>query len=349
MIKRVHSLLIFTALFSGCWQSTSSLEDFAKSPGWYNNLQKSGKEIIGYGQGESEEIAKKRAYSDIANQIGVKVNSEFEKLATCNQNSKLSSSAECKERRSLSSSQKANHLIAGAETFKTQRVKNIYFVALKYRNESFSQGFKRKFQQFRGECLKGVDEVQNSYLLNSKLFQDLERKIGCYPRVTLSEKDAIFFLETDQFSHRFFNLEDLFFTKKSSPVDIKIIDTNGGNIENGDQFDIEITSSENGYVTLLTIYKNGEVYLYEKDIPVKKGKVSSISENSNGFYAGLFEGEKHQTDQIVALFSKNKDSFSTFFAVKYEDNIDEHIEFMKLYKIFYEDIQFTTALMELYN
>jgi hypothetical protein len=336
------ALFIFLLFFFACGEAPKPIiSEPTKKPNWYLVETNNGKTKISYGFGQTLEKARQNAYSEMARQIGVKVTADFQKILNCE---KDQNGENCKKRVSNESSQKAKYFIADAEIVEEQLLDGFHFVKLKYIDESLLEGLKRKSSN--SQCGK----PKNQFLQNMTILENLK----CVPAgLKISEKNGIFRFENWEFTQviNFDEFSKLFFEKRNRDIEIYIDDfENGfkkrGYLKNNSEYDILLKSKKSGYLTLLYLSDTGEVYMFQKDIKVSRNETVSISEKMGTLYVKLKEHENKSRGMIVAILSNESDSTEIFFGVKHENNTENYVDFGKLYKMFDENINFATKILE---
>jgi hypothetical protein len=104
----------------------------------------------------------------------------------------------------------------------------------------------------------------------------------------------------------------------------------------GEEFVFKVQSSEDGFITIVSVYEDGTVSTLLKNIPIKKEKPTTFPDDKSESIpvAGILEVGQDTFDMYVALWSSKKENFERF-----ADASEEAIEDEK-YKNFGELIEF---------
>lgn len=304
-----------------------TLSAFA-NPAWYYNLPNTkANTYIGYGSGKSESEAKQKALSDITSQISVNIDYTM-KSSTKLQGDKFSQAVS--EKSALQSSATLN----GAETVKIEFLDSKYFVAMSYENIPSIDKFVREIKS----RYSLEDEKQNSYIASSSINKNLKKALNKNINFKLLRKDKKWFI---QYNESLEPLDDRdfsnFFTSVSNE-DISITTNKKNNIlYDKDQFYFKVNSTQNGYVTIFSVYEDGTVSTLVRNIKIKRDKLENIPDEEFETIpeAGLIKDGVETYDLYVVLYTPKKitlDSFAHANDSLIEDerykNFDSLIEFL---------------------
>ncbi|MEA2019225.1 MAG: LPP20 family lipoprotein [Campylobacterota bacterium] len=301
-------LLIFIAFIS------VSLE--AALPNWYikNDIPSNQYELIGYGKGKTKEEASQFAKSDIANSIQTTVKSSFISNTLSN-NGSYSKNIES----SISTSSNVN--LSDLILMKTEYFDGVYYIALKYVNLPFTKKVKLTFDD-----VEGIKKETNSYLLNTPLLKELKDEFGFYPKVSIDKGNLI--IGNKSFNISKTTLKKLFSSNINNNLKLKA----PTELKHQELYFIKIKSKNNGYLTLIQIYENGETSILFDNKKVKNNSVFEYPNKNeyDGLEAYLNEKQIKAKDLTIAFICSEKKDFSYF------DNISVNKEkYAKVYgKIF---------------
>jgi len=282
------------------------------APSWYHNLEKkSGNFYIGYGQGSSEQSAKKEALNDISSQISVIIDSSLSSDMGVNDGKSYKNVQDKSSLRSYAQ-------IQGYTVKKLEIDKGQYYIALSYENIPSIDKFNRKLSKVKTH----MPVVLNSYLSKTPISKELNKKLD----FSLKRKDGLWYIKYKNIyqaldSHDFSN----FFTSTTNKK-LSITTSKANSImHNGDTFFFKLLSKQDGYVTIFTVYEDGTVAKLMSNIVVRKNKLEHIpdEEFESVLQAGLIEEGKETFDLYVVVFSQTKKYYDRFASADEELIEDE--------------------------
>ncbi len=321
-LRHISTLLVTFIFFFGCGESPKPQPP--KSPFWYHNLESKEFEVIGYGYGQSETEAKERAREDIAKQLSVRVSTSTER-ETKIVGDDFSNSF------SHQSTQRTDITLSDLDVLKV--FDNRRFVALKYINIPFEKRFLNELGEWKcGE--------ENQFLRYTKLGKEALKSRECLPDITIFKNGDSYFLNSGNSSKLIPNFNLLFFNKVSPVVSMEL----PNEIEERVDFDIKISSTKDGFVTLLVVSENGDVFEILSNNSITANRELSLKEIRKQLFFGVVEnGQNFENSLFITIFSE-KSLQSRFLEIRNEDERRGGIGADKLLKIFSRDIDFTSSV-----
>jgi hypothetical protein len=331
----VSSLLTLSLFFNSCGekqakphqqQNNNRAEKKIEVPSWFGNLKAKEFEIIGYGSGNSLELAKEMARNDIVNQISVQVKNEL-KQNKLSENGNFSSSFQVK------SIQKSDLILSDLEIIKTSKDKK--FVALKYNNLPFEKKFLNELKTWK--C------SNNRFFKNTKVGKLAIKKRGCIPDFKIFRNQNSIFLNAEN-SSKLLKINELFFSLKNAGINLEVPQE----IKNGDKFDIKFRASKSGFVSILVASEDGDVFEIISNYNIQKNRTySAIEITQQHFYGKIENGKEVEENMFFAIFSEEPLN-SKFLKIRSEEEQINGFGFDKLIEIFnLENIEFTTKIQYL--
>jgi len=287
---------------------------YATTPSWYYNLPIKATSYIGYGQGSSEDEAKKQAINDIASQISTKVDNKIV------QNKRLSD-GKYKKQTDINSSQTSKALLSDTKVIKTQSSDGVFYVAIEYINLPTIDKFINKIKRV-GITTKPL----NSYLSKTSIAKSLYKKLNQDIYFELVRKDAQWFIQHN-IALQILTTKDLsklYKTLYNDNLEIKL-NNNREVLYEGDEFCFDIKSSKSGYISIISVYEDGTVATLVKNIKIKADKSMSIPDTEFESYleAGLIKPKIETYDLYIVLYSKDKLALDSFASADEELITDE--------------------------
>lgn len=292
---------------------------FATPPSWYinNEINVLDYEIVGYGEGSTQQEAKRVARSDISTILSVKTktNLDIKKISSNNYYSK-----NIKQNINEKSSIDLRDLVVLKSSF----VDGKYYVAIKYINLPFSKRVRLAF--------KNIDKIKqesNSYFLKTILLQELKDEFGFYPKIEI-DRDNLFI------DNKSFKIDDEVLKKLLVSIDSKYLKITQPNIiQNGKLYFINIKAIKSGYLSLIQIADDGATSLFFDN----KKVINNIKleypnrDDFDGIEVYLKDGVDKESDLNIAILCKDKKDFSYFDRISYKKE-----NFAKVYGIFFHKI-----------
>jgi hypothetical protein len=309
----------------------------ASPPEWFRKLSHKDYEIIGYGNNKNLEEARTLAKKEIASSIQTQIISEniFE---TSEINSVVN------EKVNLYLEAKTNVVLSDLKTVKEERKKKEWYVAYIYENLSIEKKFSDKIS-FSEKRL----ENQNRYLLNSPLIQSINEELNCTLDIKLKRKNKMWYLayenvmlplSPDEF-------EQLFISSNSAKI--SIIPSKSSILTEGDVFSFAVESKQNGYLSIINVYENGECFIIASNQHVTSNIPVRFPDDysDNELVAGLFSENQVTYDLYVALFDKDEINLSRFqTAGEKKESEERHYKFSEVLELV-NKYEFCTSLIRI--
>jgi hypothetical protein len=298
-------------------------------PNWFGKLEKKDFEIVGYGFGENLEEAKERARIDISRQISVKIESRTER-ALKSENGNFSKSF------SENSTQKSEIVLSDLEIVKVSE--NGKYVALKFANLPFEKKFLSKLGDWK--CSESL------FFEKTSLGKFAKSEKGCIPKLDIFKNGNSFFLNSDEVSQFIPNLETLFFNFDNRNIELEI----PTEIQENKDFDIGVKTVKSGFLTVLVVSENGEVFEIISNLKIQKNRKVSLSKiQGQNFYGKIENGKDFEKNMFVAIFS-NENLENRFLKIRSENEKIFGFGFQKLPKILNsKNIEFETKIQTLFS
>lgn len=329
---------------------------FASFPDWFvkKNIEAEEHEVIGYGVGKTLEEAIDGAKKDIA---------LFESRPTVRI---LNRSKEGKNTSIQWSIQwvKVDIVVTDTETIKQEPREGEWYVAVKCDNQPFEKKFAKKMRQPCG------NEKQNRYLQQTPLVKAINKELKCEPDLRILRKNNVWYMSynklilplTNDYKKLYFssNLEHLkkilipsntttdfkrlFVSTSSDTVIIKPLQDE---ILEGSELNFIASAKRDGYISLIGVYENGEVFVVSANQQINPNKELIIPDPSNDheIVSRLLTPRKLTSDLYIALYSKNIIDLSRIQqgGGKIEKD-EEHFNFGELLNILDEN-EFSSVLI----
>ena len=304
-------------------------------PEWFRKLSHKEFEIIGYGNSKNLEEARTKAKKEIANSIQTQIISEniFE---TSEINDIVN------EKVNLYLEAKTNVVLSDLKTVKEEKKKKEWYVALIYENLSIEKKFSDKIS-----LSEQRSENQNRYLINSPLIQTINDELNCTLDIKLKRKNKMWYLayenvmlplSPDEF-------EQLFISSNSD--NISLILSKSSILTEGDVFSFYVESKQDGYLSIINVYENGECFIIIDNQPVTSHNPVRFPDESsdNELIAGLFIENQATYDLYVVLFDQVEINLSRIQTASEKIEIKErHYKFNEVLEIMNE-YEFCTVLV----
>ncbi len=272
----------------------------ASSPEWFRKLSHKEYEIIGYGSSKSLEEARTMAKKEIANSIQTQIISEniFE---TSEINDVVN------EKMNLYLEAKTDVVLSDLKTVKEEEKKKIWYVALIYENLPVERKFAKRISLLDHEI-----EKQNKYLLNSPLIQSINKELNCKLDIKLKRKNKLWYLAYENIMLPLSpdEFEKLFISSESDKISIN--PSKSSLLTEGDVFSFSVESKQDGYLSIINVYENGECFIIASNQSVSSNNPIRIPNESSDkeLVAGLFIENQPTYDLYIVLFDKGEINLS---------------------------------------
>lgn len=297
----------------------------AAPPEWYQKLSHEEDVIVGYGEAGTIDEAKAHAAADIAKQIQLNVSGEdsFEKEVV---NDTVS------QKGKTVVNQKTDVVLSDVETKAEQRGKT-WYVACLYENVNIGKKCAKRLK------LSGcTSERQNKYLEKTPLFQEINKEAGCKRDFRLIRDNKIWYL-THQNMERMLPLSANIFARLFVGFQARSIALTASNddLVEGSAFSFTLRPNADGFVTLIDVYENGEVFIVAPNLPAKANKSIIFPDPSvaDEMAAGLLTPGLQTKDLYLAVYSRDKaDFFNRIQRMgKQVEKDEDHYKFAELLDI----------------
>lgn len=333
-MKKIFILQFIIVFYSSIIAYASSPAGF---PEEFSEIQAEDNEIIGYGEGASREEACTNAKKDIAKQIQTQIYSEdrFEKAV---ENNKLS------EKGKTTVTEKTDAVLTDVDCKKAEPRGNTWYAAARYENLSIENKFVKRVSQLKQPCR---EERQNKYLGQTLLVKTINKDLGCKPDIRIARKNKRWYLAYGQIEIQMTDAEFERLFKNPYACDAITLKPSGEILTEGSVLSFSIAAKNEGYISLLNVYENGEVFVISSNQPIKANKKLAIPDPASDqeLVCGLITPEKQASDLYVAVYSKNKLDLSRIQQVgKKVEKDEEHFKFDELLNILDEN-EFSSVLI----
>jgi hypothetical protein len=220
------------------------------------------------------------------------------------------------------------------EVIKGESEDGKYFVALSYENISTIERFAKKVKASQEVA---QNQATNLFLQNTIFGKKLAELLGTTIDFELVRHNQAWFVRYKN-AMQYLSKSDFeqFFISHSNDKLSLAIDKKTPILYDGEEFVFKVQSSEDGFITIVSVYEDGTVSTLLKNIPIKKEKPTTFPDDKSESIpvAGILEVGQDTFDMYVALWSPKKENFERF-----ADASEEAIEDEK-YKNFGELIEF---------
>ncbi|MEA3315904.1 MAG: hypothetical protein U9Q30_08630 [Campylobacterota bacterium] len=292
---------------------------FATPPNWYinNDIPYLDYELIGYGEGATQQEAKRVARNDISTTLSVKTKSnlDIKKISSNNYYSK-----DIQQNINEKSSIDLRDLVVLKSGFFDGK----YYVALKYINLPFSKRVRLGF-----ENIDNIKQENNKYLLKTLLLQELKDEFGFYPKIKIYRDNLVI-------DNKSFRIDDELLKKLFISTSSEYLQVNQPNIiKNGEFFFINIKVAKSGYLSLIQIEQNGATSVFFANKKVIKDIELEYPNRDDfeGIEGYLKDGVDKVNDLNIAILCQEKKDFSYFDYLSYKKE-----NFAKVYGDFFHKI-----------
>jgi len=322
-------------LFSSCQKDIKSELAFSDElffPDWYGKLTFNSDEVIGYGNGKTENEAREMAIRNISEQLKVSVKTSTESTKERQNNLIIN------DKFSTSSQIESSTELLGLEVLR--RTFDGKFIALKYRKADFETKFIEKLKPENYQCNK------NLYVENTVLYKRAVNLKKCLPKISFFKKDGNIFINADSTSEIIESFSILFFDKKANNLEIVAPKT----IKEYDKFDININLKTAGFLNLLLINENGEVFEIVSNLYLETANNISVNTIIERELCGAIENNKtFERAMFVAILSKNNLE-SNFLKIRQNQEKYSELKFENMLQLFDDsiDFEFTSATLTIY-
>ena len=272
------------------------LDCHANPPSWFleNATPVNQYEIIGYGSGEKLFEAKERAKNDVALTLSTHIQSSI----SISEYSNINDHMRAEVNQTINSS--SDLILSDVQVTRKSFANGMYYVAVKYVNLPFYKKIKNEL----GVNYKNLQKEENPYLLQTFLLNNLHNEFGFFPKIKIYENNLII-------SNKSFSLNKTYYSQLFTNVNSKkIILSFPSNLNSGDNYFINTSVNDGGYLSLFQVYDSGETLLLLENQHVEKS--DKIQYPDKKFYEGLQAYDESSEDLTIALLCKEKKDLSSF-------------------------------------
>jgi hypothetical protein len=307
----------------------------ASQPDWFFNLPVHENELNGYGIGTTEEEAVSKAKSEIASTIQTRILIKNQ-LETTQYNKQID------ERASFFVKSETDVVLSDIFVVKKELQGKSWYVAVKADTRSVENKLITS--------LLGIEpkyEKQNAYLVRTPLFKFVNGETGCTFNIKLIRNNGMWYLSYRNVNVCLNNdaLQKLM-VPCSSP-DITILPSKSI-LNEGDIFSLVTNVPKAGYITLVNICQNGEVFLLDTNHALSPGETYLFpdSKSHNVLAAGLIAPGISTHDLYVAIKTETPLNWGRYyFAGDKVDKREWHYKFDEILSIM-DEYSFAATLVQ---
>ncbi len=265
-------------------------------PVWFSDMSfpSTHTKLVGYGEEKNLPLAIANAKASISGQIKTQISSNMI------QNNTLKN--EIYNHEVIQNQQSSTQAtMTDTTVLKQEKVGDMWYVAVEFENIPTLQKFINKLP------INLTDEPQNSYLMKTELFDELHKTIGKSIDAVLVRKDGAWYLKykdvLQNIDER--NFEDLFTSSKDQNLSLTL-NKRIPLLYDGEKFSFTLSSTNDGFVSLLDVFEDGSVAVLSTNIPISKNSLISIPniKDKNDFEAATLTQGKDSFDLFVAIYSE---------------------------------------------
>ena len=271
-----------------------SISTLIAQPSWFYKIDSYDKnQIIGYGVANTLEQAKQNALADIANSLSVAINSD-----TSINKSSANGTYDKNIRSNLHIQSQAT--LSGIQVLKHEFEQGIYYVASSYDTTPLEFKLKKQLQEHLAE--KPNNQIQNKYLSQTSLIQNINKTIGLSLDYEIIRKDNLWQIKYQDILLPLSqdNFYGLFTTTTSDILQLKL---NKIIYKHSDQVSFEINSRYKGYISILYVEHNGKVGVILSN-QYTDGKLNFPQNDSDDTFRVANPYGKPIQELYVAIYSK---------------------------------------------
>ncbi|MBU3914305.1 LPP20 family lipoprotein [bacterium] len=286
-------------------------QQVVQPPLWYESRSVTGREfeIIGYGEGNTQQEATSNARANIAKQIQVRVKSQFDQKT---ERKKLKGTVDSQKSELHYSIHEVSEVeLDGLKVIVEQRVESRFYVALKYVHLPLAEKIKYELEQTdEPPCLKTGNPA---YMTQTPLFIKLKAALNCEPAIGLVHKNGIWYVHVNSVMVRLLKAEltELWAGMDNEAVGLK---STASMLDKGDLFHFTIQANKRGYLSLFNVYNTGQTVLLLPGEQIKAGEkiVYPDLKKWDGLTADLLPGQEEAKDLYLAALCSDKRNFSRY-------------------------------------
>jgi ferritin-like protein len=267
-------------------------------PEWYGTLQDSS-QMIGYGEGNSREAAILMARKEISESIQVQVSAETNINVT-------KSNKNITQDYTSTATAKTDVLLLETSVLREENQNNYWYIAISYDRGNLHKRLINMVSSSLCSPIKNED-----YIVFTYLFTQIVQATGCRPNLKLEKANDGWMIDYNGQTRPLRdgdNFEDYFYSR----VDNKGIVVNGSpsSVKNGKPFELQITSHEDGYISIYNVYGRGMVTELVSNIPISASKSVNFPKDvfpNNELVASLVNPKVSAVEMYVVVFNTTVD------------------------------------------
>jgi len=282
--------------------ATGIVAQGAAQPDWFLKLPVQEGHLVGYGMHKERDLALASARRSIAEQIGVRVQSERE-LTT------HESDGIVDEKFRSRTEERLDVYLESATVIQETREKGIWYVAVDYDNSTLIKRLERALFRYRG-----ANDVQNRYLVKTSLMEALAHELDGRLDVRLSRSKQRWWLtyRETEFPLSQGDLSELLEEVRSPEISLDCSATSP--MTEGARFHFRITGKRAGYYSLFNVYTTGAVFVLAANHNLKAGGEWVFPDSASGleFSAALLNPAQATEDMYVCVYTAEPLNVSRF-------------------------------------
>gem|GEM_PF-7100286 len=239
--------------FFACAIILSSCQSRPSTPIWYNSMSVEDGVLLGYGQGENLQEAKQMAFSTIAQQFGVEIESEMALVRQFGDDELKTNAREVTQIR-------FNRSLKNVTTIQETQVGNTYYVALKVDQRPLRVIIDSKLREkgYQAPRFAGSQILTTSPLLSSLQAETPENTLSA----SLQREEGQWQLVIADIVQPVEDLTDLL-NWNSQPHDalsLSIVGKSENRVKSGERFQIGLNlPTDSSFLTIFNIYSDGRL------------------------------------------------------------------------------------------
>ena len=292
----------------------SSCSSLPGQPDWYNKAPQQDGILTGYGDGQSLADARQMAFSAIAQQIEVNINSQIALVRQFEENELTTKSREVTQLR-------VNKSLKNVKTVKQLQLGDLYFVALQLDRRPAKVILEHKLDE-KGYLKR--DFKGSPFIVKSPLITSLNTSSeGARLSVSLQRREREWYLTLSDILQPLDSLNNVInwdvYPGKSHPIEI--VDRNENRLRAGERFQIQLELPKTTqYLTIINIYSDGRLSVLLDNQPVTAQKV--IFPNNNELFLEAMPVYPGQADRDTYLALGSIEKIDTTPFPKSTDSIE---------------------------
>lgn len=270
-------------------------------PSWYGKLNTPSL-IIGYGEASTREQALLMARKEIAESMKVQINAETN-LSVIKTDS-VTQSYQSK------ANSKTTIVLSDTTILREENQGSYWYIAVSYDDSSLDNRI------IHSMSLSCDSASQTDYLATTYLATQIIKKTGCRPKLSLERNSSDWSInyqgnidmlrDSDDFERYFYSRVD------NQGI---VVDITPSHVKNRQSFELNVSSNEDGYISIYNIYSRGVVTELISNIPISANKNINFPKDvfsGNELVATLLNKKISALEMYVVLFNKTIDKDRRF-------------------------------------